>query len=286
MTIRDHVLRARGGLTAAGIEPTEAALDAELLAREILGWDRARFLAHETDAAPPAFDGAFGRLVRRRERREPMAVILGRREFWGLTFEITSDVLTPRPETEIIVEEALARYRTTPPARIVDVGTGSGCLAISLATEFPGCAITATDISSAALGVARRNAGRHGVQDRIDFRLTSLLDGLDAPIDLIVSNPPYVPGGYIRGLPPEVRDFEPREALDGGDDGLAIIRQLFREAADRLGTNGTAIVEFGYGQEEGVRDAVSQASLALVKICDDLQGIPRTVVVRRRAGAA
>jgi release factor glutamine methyltransferase len=298
VTLRDLVLTARARLAAAGIEPVEAAMDAELLAREVLGWDRARFIAHETDPAPSSLFVPYAALVARRERREPVSEILGRREFWGLDFEVTRDVLTPRPETEIIVEEAIARLAGSAAAvgpgeageparagiRIVDIGTGSGCLAVTLAREFPNSFVIATDISAAALDIARRNAARHDVLDRVDFRLTSLLDGVAPTVDLVVSNPPYVPSDDIGSLPPEVRDHEPHEALDGGQDGLDAIRELMKGAAGVLGPGGWLIVEFGVGQEEGVRSAVSSAGLELTAIRADLQGIPRTVVARR-AGA-
>lgn len=273
-------------------------MDAELLARETLGWDRARFLAHATDAAPASFLGAFPTLLSRRARREPVSEILGRREFWGLDFEVTRDVLTPRPETELILEEAVSRLagrtRTgTPPPpdaavlgrdaalAIVDVGTGTGCLAVCLAHEFPNSTIVATDISPAALALARRNADRHQVRGRIEFRLTSLLDGIAPPFDLVVSNPPYVKTADLPGLPPEVRDYEPREALDGGPDGLDVIRRLLTDAAGVLRPGGWAMVEFGFGQEAGVQQAVAAAGLDLVAIRPDLQGIPRTVVARK-----
>jgi release factor glutamine methyltransferase len=299
VTTRELVLQARARLVAAGIEPGEAAMDAELLAREVLGWDRARFLAHEPDPAPPSLAAPFTALVARRERREPVSGILGRREFWGLDFEITRDVLTPRPETEIIVEEAVARgagdraraalstgsaRSRRPPLRIADVGTGSGCLAVALALEFPRATVVATDVSAPALDVARRNATRHDVLDRIEFRLTSLLDGVLPPFDLVVSNPPYVPTADLVGLPPEVRDHEPRQALDGGADGLDAVRALVQGAAGVLAPGGWLIVEFGCGQEAGVRAAIagSEPALDLVVIRQDLQGIPRTVVASRR----
>jgi release factor glutamine methyltransferase len=301
VTIRHLVVSARARLAAAGIEPLEAAMDAELLAREVLGWDRARFLAHDTDVAPASLSAPFEALVRRRERREPVSEILGRREFWGLDFEVTRDVLTPRPETEIIVEEAIARATGEPPPigpstastgrpaphalRIADVGTGSGCLAVVLAREFPTSTVVATDISPSALEIARRNAARHGVADRVDFRLTSLLDGIAPAFDLVVSNPPYVPSGDLASLPPEVRNFEPREALDGGDDGLDALRALAKAAADVLSPGGWLIVEFGYGQESGVRAAIAETSLELAAVQPDLQGIPRTVVARQRGVA-
>jgi release factor glutamine methyltransferase len=298
LIIRDLVLTARRRLAAAGVEAGEAALDAELLAREVLGWDRARFFTRESDEATGSVIDAFTALVARRERREPISAILGRREFWGLDFEVTRDVLTPRPETEIIVEQAIRclaggsapagpgdAARTAaggrPAAKMADVGTGSGCLAVCLAREFPLARVVATDISAPALAVARRNAERHDVLDRIDFRLTSLLDGVSPPLDLVVSNPPYVAAGDIPSLPPEVREFEPREALDGGPDGLDAVRALMRGAAGVLRPGGWLIVEFGIDQEGGVRDAAERAGLEVVAVRADLQGIPRTVVARK-----
>jgi release factor glutamine methyltransferase len=280
VTLRDLVLAARAQLVSAGIQPGEAAMDAQLLAREALGWERARYLAHELDAATPSFVQAFAALVGRRSRREPVSEILGRREFWGLDFEVSSDVLTPRPETEILVEEALERSALVRPLRIADVGTGSGCLAVCLALEFPESRVLATDVSAAALAVARRNAARHRVLDRIEFSLASLLDGVPPGIDLIVSNPPYVQSGDIKALPPEVRDYEPHQALDGGPDGLDILRELMNASVRALAPGGWLIAEFGFGQETGVRVAVSEAGMELVAIRADLQGIPRAVVAR------
>jgi release factor glutamine methyltransferase len=283
MTIRDLVRAARARLVSAGVESHEAALDAELLAREVLGWDRARFIAGEFDVPPDPFHQPFAALVARRAGREPISGILGRREFWGLEFEVTPDVLAPRPETELIVEEALARMAGVAHPLVADVGTGSGCLAVTLARELPRSTLVATDISTAALAVARRNAARHGVLDRVDCRQASLLDGVDSPLDLVVSNPPYIPTPDLAGLPPEVRDHEPRQALDGGPDGLEIVRALMRQASTALAPGAWLIVEFGYGQEAGVRGAVAAAGLDLAAVRADLQGIPRTVIARRPA---
>jgi release factor glutamine methyltransferase len=284
MTVRDLVRGARARLASAGIDRDEAAMDAELLAREVLGWNRARFITGEVEPPPAGFAGAFDALIERRASREPVSEILGRREFWGLEFEVTPDVLTPRPETEIIVEEALARVPSGSAPRAADVGTGSGCLAVTLAREIPAACFVATDILPAALEVAGRNAARHGVANRIDFRRTSLLDGVDGPLDLIVSNPPYVPTGDLPGLPPEVREHEPRQALDGGRDGLVTVRALMTEASARLAPGGWLIVEFGFGQDAGIREAVSAAGLDLEAVRADLQGIPRTLVARKSAG--
>ncbi len=254
--------------------------------------------------APASFSGAYGQLIARRASREPISVILGRREFWGLEFEVTPAVLAPRPETELIVELALesgaglqARERRgeggvgAPVARdagaltIVDVGTGSGCLAACLAVEFPSARVIATDISVEALAVAARNATRHGVAGRTVFVRTSLLDAVAGPATLIVSNPPYVPSGDIATLPPEVRDWEPHTALDGGADGLDVVRALLADAPRVLAPGGWLIMEFGYGQEAGVRDVVARSALELVAIRSDLQQVPRTLVARARPRA-
>ena len=284
-TLRDLVLSARPRLAAAGIETNEAALDAALLARHVLGWDLAQFIAYETEPAPEGFRAAFESVVSRRERREPISAITRRREFWGLEFEVGPEVLAPRPETEIIVEEALACLGHPGPAGdsrpvIVDVGTGSGCLAVSLAREFPATRVVATDISAAALSIAERNAQRHGVGDRVEFRQTSLLDGVTGPAALIVSNPPYVPETDIADLPPEVRVWEPLQALDGGPDGLDVVRALVAAAPRVLAPGGWLIMEFGYGQRAGVEDLVRDSPLELVRITKDLGDTPRTLVAR------
>jgi release factor glutamine methyltransferase len=288
-TLRDLVLAARARLAAAGIEPDEAALDASLLARHVLGWDFARFIAYETESAPEGFPAAFESAVARRERREPMSAITRRREFWRLEFEVGPEVLAPRPETEIIVEEALAclkRAGRDDEARplIIDVGTGSGCLAVCLAREFPAARVIATDISPAALSIAARNAQRHGVGDRVEFRQTSLLEGVAGLAALIISNPPYIPADDIPGLPPEVRVWEPREALDGGLDGLDVVRTLLADAPRVLTPGGWLIMEFGYGQRGAVTALLRGSRLELVRVVNDLQQIPRTLVARAPGG--
>ena len=294
-SVLDRVGAAATRLTAAGLPRAAAALDAEVLARHVLGWDRAAYLCHRRDAAPPGFAARYTALLDRRAGREPVASIVGGREFWGLAIDVTPSVLTPRPETELLVEEALrlAGQSAAGAPCIVDAGAGSGCVAIALATELPAARIIATDVSGDALAVARRNADRHGVGRRIAWVRTSGLDGLSVTPDVIVSNPPYVPDGELGGLPPEVRDFEPRTALAGGRDGLVLVRMLLGAAARRLAPGGHLVIELGRGQAAAVRAAIaSQPRLTLVKVRDDLQGIPRAIVVQRRgptpgpAGAA
>jgi release factor glutamine methyltransferase len=191
--------------------------------------------------------------------------------------------LIPRHETELIVEIALERFPERNGAIVAaDLGTGSGCVAISLARERTAARITATDISSIALDVARRNAVRHGVASRIQFRCADLLEGLEGAFDLIACNPPYVAEGDRRGLQPEVRDYEPDVALYGGSDGFHIVERLAREAAARLRPGGYLLFEFGLGQDERVESLIdSTAHLELRELRRDLQGIARTAVVER-----
>jgi release factor glutamine methyltransferase len=299
MTIQDLVQSARDRLIGAGISATHAALDAEVLARQVLGWDKARFLTDRHEAATTRFLLGYEHFVARRMRREPVSYILGTREFWSLDFEVTPDVLIPRPETELIVEEALelrgamgatgaagaagAGEKDSRPL-FYDIGTGSGVLAVVLAREFPDARVVATDISAHALSVAKRNAARHGVADRITFVETSFLDGLDERADLIVSNPPYVPALSKPALTPEVRDYEPGVAVFGGDDGMEGLRRVLEDAAVRLVPGGWLIMEFGCGQDDAVVDLLKATpSLSLVKVRGDLQDIPRTLVARSRA---
>ncbi len=286
MTIHELVQGARDRFMDAGISANLATLDAEVLARQVLGWDRARFLTDRNDAASSVFLLQYEPLVARRERREPVSYILGMREFWGLPFEVGPDVLIPRQETEFIVEETLALVGKDSHPVIVDVGTGSGCIAISLAREIPGARIIASDVSKHALEVARRNAARHNVTDRMTFVETSFLDGIEEGVDVIVSNPPYVPSVSRRGLTPEVRDYEPSVALFGGEDGLDGLRSVLEGAVAKLAPGGHLVMEFGCGQDDGVTDLVRGVDgLDVVKIRHDLQDIPRTVVCRRASRA-
>jgi release factor glutamine methyltransferase len=286
MTIHDLVQGARDRFMHAGISANLATLDAEVLARQVLGWDRAKFLADRNEKASSVFLLQYEPLVARRERREPVSYILGMREFWGLPFEVGPDVLIPRQETEFIVEETLALVGKDSHPVIVDVGTGSGCIGISLAREIPGARVIASDVSKHALEVARRNAARHNVADRITFVETSFLDGIEEGVDIIVSNPPYVPSVSKPGLTPEVRDYEPSVALFGGADGLDGLRSVLEGAVAKLALGGHLVMEFGCGQDDGVTDLVRGVDgLDVVKIRHDLQDIPRTVVCRRTSHA-
>jgi release factor glutamine methyltransferase len=216
-----------------------------------------------------------------------MAYLYGGQEFYGRMFEVTSAVLIPRPETELIVEVALQRFPDDrAPLQIADIGTGSGCLAVTLAKERPAARVLATDISAAGFLVAQQNASRYNVDDRIVFAFGDLFADASRTtfdtFDLIVSNPPYVPDGDRARLQPGVRDYEPPEALFAGPDGMDVIRRLIPAAAARLKRGGSLIFEIGVGQDAAVAQLISATpGLRMAGVRNDLQGIPRTVVAER-----
>ena len=285
MTLHQKLAAARARLVVAEISHSEASLDVDLYARTILGWNRATLLSEQQDAAPDGLEPTLSEWIARRERREPSAYIVGVREFWGLDFAVTPAVLIPRPETEFIVEEALAVLRAPGHVRIADIGTGSGCVAVALAHDVPGCRLVASDISLEALVVARGNAARHGVADRIEFVATSYLDGVDGLFEVITANPPYVKDGDKPALSPAVR-HEPEVALFGGAEGLRDISGVLDTAVSTLSPGGWLVMEFGYGQEASVEALVhARPTLRLDHVRSDLQGIPRTAVIQKRPTA-
>lgn len=287
MTLADHVAAGAARLDASGLPPGTGGSDAAVLARHALGWDSADYLCRLREPAPDAFRARYAALLERRAQREPVASILGRREFWGLEFDVGPAVLTPRPETELLVAEALRIAAGWPggAGHIVDAGTGSGCIAVALATQLPAARITATDLSAAALAVARRNARRHRVAGHVAWVRTSWLDAVRLTPDLIVANPPYVRDGDVPHLPPEVRGFEPHLALAGGPDGLRHIRALLAAAGKRLPAGGHLLLEVGAGQAAATCAlAADGRRLAVEAVRRDLQQIDRVVVLKRLPG--
>ena len=280
-SLNQRIAAGRRALVDAGLSPGDAALDAEVLARHVLGWDLARLLVRNHEPASDEFTARFSHLITRRRRHEPIALITGHREFWGLDFLVTPATLIPRPETELIVDEALRWLRPDAPSTVLDIGTGTGCLAVAIAHERPATSVVATDISHQALLVARQNARAHGVDDRVRFVRTDLANGIGLTADLIVSNPPYVPERAAAALPAGIVEYEPPAALFGGPDGLTVSRRLFGAIHSRLAAGGVLIVEFGYGQEGGVREAAEAAEWRIERVLQDLQGIARTIVLRR-----
>ena len=281
MTFHQLALEAREVLERAGISQITAAFDAEILARHILGWDRAAWLARRGEEASHEFRNTYSTLIARRATREPVAYIRGVQEFWGRDFEVGPGVLIPRPETELVIETAAPFLKDRHAVSVVDVGTGSGCLAVTLALEHPTAEVFATDISAEALALARRNASRLGAA-RVVFRHGALLANIPEPVAMIVSNPPYVAETDRPGLAPEVRDHEPATALYGGRDGLAILHAILIAARTALTLGGRLITEIGYGQDERVRQMIAAfPELLLESTVDDLQQIPRVMVVQR-----
>lgn len=283
MSIHTQVSAARQRLRDAGITPTESDLDARLLAQHVLGWSTERFLIDAREPEPDGFTRRYDALVARRVTREPLAYIVGVREFWGLELEVTPDVLIPRPATELIVEaiQELFPDRAVPLA-IADICTGCGCVAVAIAHERPTATVSGTDISRPALDVARRNAARYGLADRVTFSHGDLLDGVGGVFDAIVANPPYVIDRAGPALQPEVRDHEPSVALFGGVDGLTLVTRLVAAAPARLRSGGYLIFEFGLGQDVEVEDLIEASpELELVGLRRDLQGIARTAIAKR-----
>jgi len=281
MTIQSRVAAARQRLRDAGV--SSADLDARLLAQHALQWTADRYLTRAADPEPDGFAAPYEAFITRRAAREPVAYIIGQREFWGLEFEVGPDVLIPRPSTELIVEAVLDLFPDRhAPLALADICTGCGCVAIAVAHERPDARVLATDISSDALAVALRNAAKHSVASRVSFRQTNLLDAVDGEFDAILANPPYVLDRARPALQPEVRDFEPAVALFGGDDGLGLIGGLVDQAPSRLRSGGYLIFEFGYGQDVEIEAFLNGSTyLTLVDMRKDLQGISRTAIAKR-----
>ena len=283
-SIADAIKEGAQQLRAGGV--TEWQRDAASLLAHLLDRDRTFVIAHAGDALNDEQFEFFQSLIERRAVGEPLQYITGHQEFFKLDFEVTPAVLIPRPETELIVETALELLQDDPEPRIADIGTGSGCLAISLLHEHPAARAVAIDVSPAALRIAQRNANRHGVADRLDLLGSDTLSALDAAqvewrFDLIVSNPPYVSEDEMKTLQREV-NHEPRTALAAGADGLSIIRRLLHEARPFLRSGGHLVFEIGFGQSGAVEQLIDPRVWKLLEIRKDLQGIPRTFVLQKK----
>lgn len=289
ITVAEWADRAAECLRGAGIPSHRSRQDVSLIARWTLGWDHGTWIVRQQNVLEPAAIARLGALIERRCAHEPIAYILGEREFFGRAFDITPDVLIPRPETELLVEAAgriVARLPTGKESlHVLDIGTGSGCLAVTLALEHPGARMTATDISPNALAVARRNAARHGVATSITFIEASLAGGLTDEVTIIVTNPPYVAERDRESLDRDVRDHEPATALFGGPDGLDVIRALVPAASRALVPGGWLLMEIGAGQANAVQAIVVASDLTWIGVERDLAGIPRIVIAQRPAGS-
>jgi release factor glutamine methyltransferase len=264
---------------AAGID--DADVDARVLAGHALHLDRARLVSQSDRVLEAREVNAISGLAARRLKREPVSRILGRKEFWSLALAITPDVLVPRPETETVVEGALdfvvRNGLRMEKLRILDIGTGSGALLVALLNELPNATGIGTDISRAALEVAQINVAQFGFESRSSLIACDMAAGVQGQFDLVVSNPPYIARGQIASLAPEVRDYDPMMALDGGGDGLTAYRSISADAKRILAQGGRLFVEMGAGQEPAVRELFTNAGLVVGIARNDLAGTPRVL---------
>ena len=274
MMLRALIARGTSALDQAGIP--NAARDARLLAAHVCDIDPSRVTLHEMDEVSEAAIARFDDAITQRQNHRPVSRIIGVRQFWGRNFQITDDVLDPRGDTETLIAEALK----TPAKRILDLGTGSGILGITLATEQVDAVVAVTDISQAALAVAIANAKRYHVEDRIEFIQSDWFDSLHGKFDLIISNPPYIGENELEGLEPDVIDYDPIIALTPGGDGLAPYRIIAAQAKDYLNENGRVIVEIGHIQGNDVRNLFLNAGFMNVQILQDLDGKDRAIVAK------
>ena len=284
MTIGDAIVWGTSLLDESdSIPAARSRSDAILLLRHVLGIPHAEMYAYRERPLTALQTEAFNAQIQQRLLGVPVQYITGEQEFFGLPFHVTPDVLIPRPETEHLVEAAIARLKDRPDAHIEDVGTGSGAIAVALAHSLPTAEVVALDISPAALTVARQNAHVNQVENRIRFLESDLLSAVaEEQFDAIMSNPPYVAESERKSLPAEVREYEPAQALFAGRTGLEVYRRLIPDALPLLVSGGWLMMEIGQGQREALRSLLNEADWDGVEFIADLQGIPRVVVARKR----
>jgi len=284
MTIGDAIVWGTSLLDESdSIPAARSRSDAILLLRHVLGIPHAEMYAYRERPLTALQTEAFNAQIQQRLLGVPVQYITGEQEFFGLPFHVTPDVLIPRPETEHLVEAAIARLKDRPDAHIADVGTGSGAIAVALAHSLPTAEVVALDISPAALTVARQNAHVNQVENRIRFLESDLLSAVaEEQFDAIMSNPPYVAESERKSLPAEVREYEPAQALFAGRTGLEVYRRLIPDALPLLVSGGWLMMEIGQGQREALRSLLNEADWDGVEFIADLQGIPRVVVARKR----
>ena len=267
-------------LADGGIETP--ALDARILLAEALSMEPGQVIGCGGEIAAGQAVEAFKAMVERRLAGEPVHRILGRREFFGRMFHLTSECLIPRPETELLVERVLEDVGTGASARFADIGCGSGAICVSLLAERPGLSAIATDLSEGALAATGENAKRHGVAERLETVRTSYLEDVEGPFSFIVSNPPYIASGDLAELSREVREHDPQLALDGGADGLEAYRAILSRAPQYLEAEGRLYLETGHGQHDAIMQLAKELRWGIVSSHLDLSGLERMVVLEKR----
>lgn len=277
MSLKLHYQDAKQNLREAGVETAD--LDARLLLQSVAGLTDTDFITADT-ILDEEQKRTYSNYIFRRMRGEPVSKILGHREFYGRIFQVTKDTLDPRPDTEILIEQALKwANEQGRPLSILDLGTGTGCIILTLLAEIPGSVGVACDVSPAALEVAKKNATGLGMQEKVRFIESDWFESVDGQYDMIVSNPPYIPNPDIATLAREVRNHDPILALDGGTDGLDAYKKVFSDIKSFLKPGGRAFFEFGFSQGENISRLVDDSHLYMVGITPDIAGIPRVVEI-------
>jgi release factor glutamine methyltransferase len=275
-TLRSAVL----ALQQARIET--ASLDARLLLQHVLGVEYGQWLSGSVGTLTSRQYETYLGLIEKRKNRQPLAQLVGKREFWDWVFTVTPATLDPRPDSETLIEAVLEKFRDLRAnLRVLDLGTGTGCLLLTLLKLFPNASGVGVDISDAALNVARKNGDALGLTQRVQWVNSCWAEGVEGIFDIVISNPPYIPTQTIATLAPEVRDFEPMLALDGGADGLSCYRAIIPQLQRLLAPEGLAVLEIGIGQEKDVTEMVVNSQLAVNKVRPDLAGIPRCILIEQ-----
>ena len=278
-TLQQSIATATRRLGEAGVETPKR--DAEVLLCHVLTCDRAYLIGHGDDPLVDNDADVFDNLIAKREAREPVSQILGTREFWSLAFGVSRAVLSPRPETETLVEAVLDHVTDrSKPFRLLDLGTGTGCLLLTLLHELPASRGVGVDASNDALSLARANAERHALVDRAEFQAGDWANGLSGPFDVVVSNPPYIETATLASLAPEVALWEPVAALDGGSDGLDAYRRIMPQLKPILADEGVVALEHGPGQADAIAALAGRAGLGVVERRPDLEGRERCLILK------
>jgi release factor glutamine methyltransferase len=278
MNIASALEQAAEVLSEAGV--ADARREAASLLAFAINKDRTFLIAHPEQELSPATRAVYLSYINRRSQHEPYQYIVGRQEFFGLDFGVTSDVLVPRPETEVLVERAIDILKDLPDPTFCEIGVGSGCISVSILHSVPRATATAVDVSNRAIAIAHRNAEQNGVAERLSLQMADIFSEVAGRFDLVVSNPPYVPTRQIETLQAEVRWFEPLAALAGGADGLDIIKRIVEQSPRHLTSHGVLLIEIGFDQSEQVRQLFDGSVWEAPEFIADLQGIPRIVAAK------